>query len=142
MKKLFFLIALFAITVCATAQITVLSNGNVGIKNSTPAYSLDLLYGSARFGLYGANSPGYSLHFNGDNKWGAPQIISYGAQLLLGNENNFVNGAYVTWFYYKNMYKYSDERLKENIKPLGSTLKKILEIEGKSYKYKKEFLSS
>jgi len=43
MKKLFILIAVLAIAISATAQVKVLSNGNVGIGSTTPSQKLHVV---------------------------------------------------------------------------------------------------
>ena len=134
MKRLFFLIAVLAITASAAAQIKVLSNGNVGIgaNNTNPTYKLDVI-GAVKFSR---PNWGYDhIYF----EWGSdafPRIYSV-SPMWVGLENYPLWCSYVTYHYAKNSYNWSDERLKENIKPLGSTLDKLLQVEGKRFNFKK-----
>jgi len=130
------LIAIFAITASATAQIKVLSNGNVGIgvNNTNPTYKLDVI-GAVKF-----TRPnwGYDpIYFEWATTSGYPRIYST-SPLWVGLSNYPVYGLYATWAYFQNPISNSDERLKENIKPLGNTLSKLLSVEGKRFNYKRE----
>jgi len=136
MKKLIIMIAIFAIYASTTAQINILSNGNVGIgANCTnPTYELETI-GAVKF-----TKPnwGYDpIYFEWATSTGSPRIYSP-SLLALGLENYPVHVLWTTWLYSKNSYNWSDERLKENIKPLGSTLNRLMEIEGKRFTYKKD----
>jgi hypothetical protein len=57
----------------------------------------------------------------------------------LGKTDRKFNKLYVYDVHYDNLYDWSDERLKENINPLKSSLDKILLLNGVSYNMKKEF---
>lgn len=54
----------------------------------------------------------------------------------MGNEQYPVNAIYVNYLFYRQKTAISDERLKENIKPLGSVLDRLMEVEGKSFNFK------
>ena len=136
MKKLILLIAIAAFTVSAAAQIKVLTNGNVGIgvNNTNPSYKLDVI-GPVKFSR---PNWGYDhIYFEWASTSGYPRIYSPSC-LWLGLDNYPLWTIYVTYHYAKNSYNWSDERLKENILPLGSTLDKLLQIEGKRFNFKKE----
>jgi len=128
-------LALLSLTTTASTQIKVANNGKVGIGMTNPAYRLDV-QGAIRFSLYGEGWE--NIFLDGNNQWGAPQFYSPGNQFMIGTNPYPVNGMYVNWFYYKNINNYSDEKLKENIKPLGKSLSKLLTLEGKSYNWKKD----
>ncbi len=116
------------------AQVKVLTNGNVGVGRGTPSYKLDVL-GTARFSIYGGGWE--DIYIDGNNQWGAPQLYCKTGNFMIGSYTYPVNEAHFSWLKYWNMHNLSDERLKENIKPLGNTLSKLLRIEAKSYTYKK-----
>ena len=134
-KQIVILMLLFAIAAGATAQLKMNANGKIGIGVSSPIYKLDVK-GNVRFSL--CNESWKDVFFDNNNSWSAPQIYEQYSQLMLGNESYPINVVRTNWFYYKKMYNWSDERLKENIKPLGNTLNKLLEVEGKRYNYKRD----
>lgn len=134
MKKKLIMFAFGAMVLGANAQVKVLSNGNVGVGRGTPSYKLDIL-GTARFSISGGGWE--DIYIDGNNQWGTPQLYCKTLNFRIGTEVYPVNEAHFKWLKYWNIHNLSDERLKENIKPLGSTLSKLLRIEGKSYTYKK-----
>jgi len=136
MKRIFILVAIFAITAGAMAQLKVLTNGNVGVGTNTPARKFEVK-GTTRFAP--SETAWKDIRIDADNQWEAPQLYNIASQLLLGTDNYPVNCVYVNWLYVKKGSSLaSDEGLKENIRPLGNTLNKLLEVEGKIYNYKKE----
>jgi len=135
MKKIVLFFALLLITASAMNQVKVANNGCLGVGTNNPTYKLDLK-GNARFSLYGQGWE--DIFIDGANQWGAPQLYCKTQNFMLGNQTYIVNAAYINWLYYYNTYKMSDEKLKENIKPLENTLSKLLKIDGKSYQYKRD----
>jgi len=136
MKKVFILIASFAIAAGANAQLKVSTAGNVGIGFGSPAYKLDVK-GEIRFSKWMAGWD--EVYLDWDNPWGAPQIYCKSLNFRLGTENYYVNEAWVNYLHLKFPIRMeSDEKLKENIKALDPTLGKLLQLEGKRYNYKKE----
>jgi len=134
MKKIVLFFALLAIAIMATAQIKVTTLGNVGIGHNTPTQKLHVV-GNTRFNP--SADSWKDIFIDATNQWGVPQI--YSSDFLIGKSNVCVNGIWVNYLYYKYLSLVSsDETLKENIKPLENTLSKLLQIEGKSYNYKKD----
>lgn len=69
----------------------------------------------------GTSSPGYKLDVNGDVNIAAASILRFGGNQICTNAGCSTP---------------SDERLKENIKPLQNSLDKILKVRGVEYDYK------
>lgn len=135
MKKLCFLIAIFAIVCSAEAQIKIANNGKVGIGHNNPVYTLDLK-GTARFAIHGQGWD--DIYLDANNQWGNPQLYCKTANFILGTSNYPMEGVTVNHLYVRYIHALSsDERLKENVKPLESTLSKLSKIAGKSYNYKR-----
>jgi hypothetical protein len=135
MKKILLAIAFGAIVFGANAQVKVLNNGNVGIGITNPTYKLDCI-GTARFSLYGQAWD--NVFLDGANQWGNPQLYCKTANFIIGTGTYPVEGVTVNHLYVRYTHALSsDERLKENVKPLESTLSKLLRVAGKSYNYKR-----
>ncbi|MDR2085322.1 MAG: tail fiber domain-containing protein [Bacteroidales bacterium] len=135
-QKLFIPIVLLLITSVATCQVKVANNGFVGIGGINPAYNLDVK-GKVRFSLYGEGWE--DIFLDNQNVWSAPQLYCKTANFSIGTNSYPVNSTYVNHLYVKYTYAYSsDDRLKENIKPLGKTLSKLMEVKSKTYNYKKD----
>ena len=132
-KKTVFLLTMVFVANLGFGQIKVNSSGKVGIGMNNPTYSLDLK-GTARFSLY---SGGWEdIIIDGNNQWGAPQMYCNSQNLVLGTTANPVNNILVNHLFVKvGMTVSSDERLKENIKPIKSSLDKLLLVNGKTYNY-------
>lgn len=131
----FITIVLFLLlSISSYAQITVNSSGKVGINNTSPSYNLDL-YGTARFWT----TWGY-LIFDSSGASGSavlyPQEDWVGA---LGKMDKRFNSVCAYNVNYNNLYDWSDERLKENIKPMVSSLDRIKLLKGVTYNMRKEF---
>ncbi len=135
-KKLFiFVLGFLALSISGYSQIKVLSNGYVAINKSSADYNLDL-YGTARYWSTGWGQ----LHFNNSGHSGVATIHPYDDWVgCLGKTDRKFNKLYVYDVHYDNLYDWSDERLKENINPLKSSLDKILLLNGVSYNMKKDF---
>ena len=113
-------------------NITLNASGNVGI-GINPAYKLDV-QGTLRFSPNADTWRAIKIDIN--SQWNVPQI--YSNDFMVGNSNTPVNLMYVNWLHVTNKSTLaSDEALKENIKPLNNMLNKLLDVEGKSYNYKK-----
>jgi len=139
MKKLFILVALLAITATASAQLKVLQNGNVAIGHNNPTYKLDVK-GSARFSLWGQSWD--NVFMDGDNPWGSPQLYCKTLNFRVGTPDYLVASVNTKYLNSTLLVSSSDEDLKENIKPLGGMLNKLLEVEAKRYNYKKDTVVS
>jgi len=147
MKKLILLIAVLAFTVTATAQIKVLSNGNVGIGTTNPALKLHVLGTSLLQGnvdMRGAinvnpyTTTDYAVYLDWTGEYGHAAIYSGSFRLILGKPSNRV---YKIFAYQSNSIDYntgSDERIKENITLLESPIEKIKQISGYRYNFKRD----
>jgi hypothetical protein len=133
MKQFLLFSVLLLITTMAMSQIKIANDGKVGIGLTTPAYKLDFK-GTARFSLWGQSWD--NIFLDGVNQWGAPQLYCITDNFRIGTNNYPVSAVHTRYLNSTLLLANSDEELKENIKPLGSTLNKLLEIEGKSYNYK------
>ena len=136
LKKSAVLCASLLVSVTSFAQVKIASNNNVGIGNSNPAHKLDVLGSGVRFAKWLAGWE--EVYLNWDNQWGAPQLYCKSQNFMVGTRTYPIAGVY-TDVVYANLVTTlsSDERLKENIKPLETSLDKLLQIEGKRYNYKK-----
>lgn len=116
------------------SQLQVISSGYVGINEAAPAYNLHW-FGTGCFG-----STWGRLMFNSTGNGGVvcmhPAEDWVGA---LGKSDKRFNTIYTYTLYYDNLVDWSDEKLKENIKPLENSLSKIRMLKGVSYNMKKEF---
>jgi len=131
MKKLILSIALIVVVLGAFAQINVDTNGNVGIKTTTP---------SADFNVNGA----VRIDALSTQAWGSA-IRAY-----VNNQNacayHLYNRAYSTDVFYVvgegrvvcrlGLYQTSDISAKEDIKDIDSPLKLINSLHGVKFKYK------
>lgn len=126
MRKIMFLsFVLLSFTFNSLSQITVTSTGKVGIKNTNPAYWLDMLpsYGSS----YSTREP---LHFN---HWGRdPRICSNSHVVFYRIDySSFIDVQC------KTLYEYSDSTAKESITLLkGNNIAKIKILKGVNYNWK------
>ena len=95
MRRIFILMAVFAIATGATAQLKVLSNGNVGVGTFNPQSKLDIKTGTVfKLSLGSATSPdlNYGSSYIGFN---ATRNHAYGLWTLAGDGAN--NGGSVIW---------------------------------------------
>jgi len=132
--KVVTIISLFLITLDTYAQIDVLSNGNVGIGNSSPTYKLSVA-GTTQFSGATVWTNWENVILDWTNSWGAPVIYpSADFQMDLGKSTQRINtlNAYQC-FVTAGYYKYSDKRLKKNIKNINSTLSQIKRLQGITY---------
>jgi hypothetical protein len=110
-------------------------------------------YASTSMGRYTTASDYASLsigHYNSVNSTvtaggSATSFDTDNAALVIGNgtASNAKSDAFVVYFngdatLSGDLTINSDERLKDNIQPLGSTLNKLHQIEGKTYSFKKD----
>ena len=156
MKKILLFFALLFVMALAMSQVKVV-NGNLGVGTSSPSNRFHVVgnsYFNGNVGI-GVSNPTYKLDCYGNvrfsrTQWGNdPIILGWGddsypliystGNLKVGTPNEYLHVLYANWLYAKYPYLgTSDEALKENIKPMGNTLKKLRQIECKSYNYKKD----
>ncbi len=134
MRNFLFMAAFSLIFITANAQITVSSTGKVGINQVSPDYNLDW-YGTGRFWSGWGQLIFDSCGINGTVNLHPGEDWVGG----LGTSNKKFNDIYTYKLYYDQLEDWSDERLKENIKPLESCLAKVRQLNGVSYNMKKEF---
>jgi len=130
MKKISMLliVCIFVISYAAFSQITVLSNGYVGIGTSSPSYQFDV-NGVA---VIRSSSSDYFMFTSGPN--GANLISSGSSTGSIGYQVPLysLNASYV---YASNIVYSSDESLKKNIQPLFSALPIIKKLRPVSFDY-------
>lgn len=128
----------FALSLCmvgtsisALAQIRVLSNGNVGINYANPQHRLEI-QGSTRW----VNWTHAIMDWTESH--GSPVLYpSFDWYLHLGKNEKRVGTLWVYTIHYRDgIYKDSDFRLKENIKPISDARQKLVRLNVVSYNYK------
>jgi hypothetical protein len=132
--KIVILVCLIVVNVNSYSQIKVSSNGKVGINQSSPAYNLDL-YGDARFWTTWGS-------FIFDSSGNSGRAILYPSSSAVGDLGKESNKFFQMWCHnlnYDNTYDWSDERLKEDIKPLENSLSRIKLLKAVTFNMKDEF---
>jgi hypothetical protein len=131
MKKFIVIIAFVSFTLKGNSQISVLSNGNVGINNSNPTYKLDV-GGTARIHNWTdiiIDCTGFCCStpvIYPQNDW----------YLQLGKSDKRVGTIFVSGIHYGSLWGDSDEKLKENIDSLENPMPQIMKIHGYHYNFK------
>jgi hypothetical protein len=131
MKNIIVFIILTIIATGAFAQINVASNGNVGVKTTTPSSDFTVngeirilspatpAYGSAiRTKVTNKNACAYHLYSN-----------------YYGQDVFYVSGTGYLWCKLGGYFG-SDINMKENIKDIETPLNKVLNLHGVTYKFK------
>ncbi len=161
-KIILVVISLFLSYFQANAQLKVISNGSVGIFNSNPVEAFQI---GDRWTFHngGTKIIGYNYDYNGGDK----RIVSAYANCIrmdntgikFGVAGYSYAGSSISWEYplflksngyayfgnyyvYYGSFKYSDERLKENIKPITNATEIINQLNGKVYNLKAENLKN
>ena len=152
-----FVLLFLCLSISMNAQLKVLSNGNTGIGNSAPSNKLNINYSfNGQYQGLNINSDFFESSMSlsnastgwiiGNGSWalnGFSIGSTNGPCLTILNNNAFVgigtydpqykldvNGDIATW---GTLQIASDERLKENIKPLTGCLTNLHKINGKQY---------
>ena len=130
-----FVLGFVALSFGATAQVTVGSNGYVGIITSTPAYRLDINSGQTR-SWYSTNQPLGITH------WGSDPRITSGSKIVFykTDATGFIDVEC------RSLLTNSDKNLKENISPIGNpeaqlsgaNVEKISRLQGVTYTWKND----
>jgi hypothetical protein len=137
MKKIsiLFVLGFLALSFNGFSQLFINSSGYVGINQSAPSYNLDW-YGTGRFwgsgwGMFLFNNAGSSnvVTMHPGEDWVG----------CLGTSTKRFNYVWTYNINTQNVNTWSDEKLKENIKPLVSSLDKIRQLRGVSYGMKQDF---
>lgn len=136
MKKLILSCCIFFATYYNTsAQLKILSNGNVGISNSSPAYKLDI-EGTGRF----SNWTDVILNWTGycsspvlfpENDW----------YFQLGKSNKRIGNLFVSGIHASNLWMDSDDSIKTNKENIPNPLDLVKLLNGKKYNYTNSYLS-
>lgn len=135
MKKIILLGCLIAATALqASAQLKVLSNGNVGVNNSAPAYRLDV-EGTGRFSGW----TDVMLDWTGD--WsGAAIYPQYDVYLQLGKDDKRLNMVYTQNLKLNQIYWYSDQRIKQNLRQIENPVSIINSLNAYKYNFTSQYL--
>ena len=128
-KFLFVLVTTLFVSSIANAQINVGCTGNVSIGNGTPGTTHKLeIIGQVKI-LFPASSNSYASSMYIDKTGYLEGISIYG----MANVGKYNASCFdVTSYHFTTP---SDERLKENIRNIGSSLDLILKLNGKKYDY-------
>lgn len=163
MKRLFILYTLFCVSFLCVAQLKVDSIGRVRVGPDRPNQDGDNVVSMFIFGKYGDYSSGGKLSFGDFGRYAYQGwnvfIGEYGTtdtdQLWLHGKRGayFTYGSGSVWGYYDtnagNAFQFncdvysngilltSDERMKENIRPLNGSLLLLQQLKGVSYSLKK-----
>jgi hypothetical protein len=142
MKKAFLIIVLTVIVSGLFAQINVNTSGNVGIKNTSPSYTLDV-NGTSRIAC--SSGASYTLIFENSTISGGytlptlrPATDWYGS---LGTSSYRFGLLYCDHVITRDCEETSDERVKENIKPLDNSLDKLMKLKGVRYDFKSSYFN-
>lgn len=124
MKKILSVALLLCIFMSTYAQIEMNSNGKVGIcKTPNSSYSISIS-GTTEFD----NGPYTSFLIGSGSNYNKALYPATNGSGTIGKP-----GYYIHAVYYKYMYKYSDARIKENIRKIEKPLQTILNLEGVKY---------
>ena len=139
MKKVLILVAIFAITAGATAQLKISTYGNVGIgtNNPDPASKLHV-FGNSYFNGNVRISAWTDFIFDWTGKCcGSPVMYPENDWYLqLGKKDRNIGTIYTDMLYCRHYQSYSDERSKENIIRLESPIiEKVMRISGYRYNF-------
>lgn len=144
MKKIgiIFLMGMLSFSLGTFAQIKVDANGNVGINQPNPTSRFEV-QGSVRFGNWGSGSTWEQVILDYNNPYGAPTLYcNTSGNFNIGKATNKVFNIFVGNIYGDGFSFTSDETVKENIKPLGSTLSRLMGVTGYSYNFKEEYINN
>lgn len=136
MKKLILSCCIFFATYYNTfAQLKVLSNGNVGINNSSPAYRLDI-EGTGRF----SNWTDVLIDWTG--MCGGPVIYPQSDWYLqLGKSDKRIGAIFANGMHISNIWWNSDDSIKTNKVAISNPLGLVQQLNGKKYNYTSNYLS-
>jgi hypothetical protein len=133
-----FAVLILYISLDANGQINQDCNGNVliGPKWTTPSQKL-LVNGLSSFTCYPASS-GFSF----DSYSSAPMITpQWNNSMYLGRSDKQLWRVYTRYLHVNGVLITSDKKLKENIRPLESSMNNILKLNPVKYDYKAELYS-
>lgn len=134
--NVFLLIWVMVLAFNSNAQIKLLSNGNVGIGTTSPQYKLDV-NGYARFiaGNFSGTNSGITISDYYGNVVIDPLTDGYG---MLGNVRKW-GQAHINSIYTAIPITVSDEKIKENIRPITGALQIISKLNSVQYDLKKDY---
>lgn len=138
MKKVFAVSLLVCtLTSQVSAQIKILSNGKVGVRNSNPTYDLDAHVSTVRF----QNWTNVMLDWSG--LCGSPVIYpTMNWYLQLGKGNQRVGNIFTYGIHSSNYWWDSDDSIKTEVSPISNALSVIQNMNGKEYYFRESFIDS
>ncbi|MBN2523702.1 MAG: tail fiber domain-containing protein [Bacteroidales bacterium] len=127
----FIILALLLVTICKLSftQITVKSDGKIGIGTTDPSTYVEIYSLGTKFSFPSSPSILINNYYSTQRIYPATNHTGY-----LGTNTQFWCRIYADKMYY--VYapsEYSDRKLKKNIEPLEGSLSKILQLRGVSY---------
>ena len=137
--KLVMLASIFVFNVnYANAQIKILSNGNVGINNNTPAYKLDITSDKVRFHNW------TDFMFDWSGLCGSPVLYPspYSWYLQIGKSTNQIGNIFTYGLHVNGIWYASDDSIKTNKRPITNAVQIVKQLTGKQYNYTTAFLSN
>lgn len=127
---MFLFVCFVVVSTGSFAQITVLSNGYVGLRNSNPSYPIDI-QGVTVIRPSSSSTP-YAMFTTGTNGFNLYPSSSHTGMIGYQSVIYSVNADYV---YATNIVYSSDERLKKNIQPINSAMLIIKKLRPVSFDY-------
>lgn len=140
MRKVILLVVVaVSLTISLNAQIRMSSNGWVGVGpfwGGNPRSLFDV-NGQSYFSCIPASSGFYFTNYSNQ-----PMILpQWNAALLLGRSDRQLWRVYTKYLHVNGVLVTSDKKLKENIRPLESSMNNILKLNPVKYDYKAELYS-
>ena len=133
-KKLFFMVSMLFCVFATSAQIKMISDGSVGIGEfwgGNPRQPFDVNVESY-FSCYPASSGFYFTYYGSQ-----PMILpQWTGALFLGRSDRQLWRIYTRYLHVNGVMVTSDEKIKENIRPLTGSLNNILKLNPIKYDYK------
>lgn len=136
-RMLILLVFTLIISNQVTAQLKVLSNGNVGIRNSNPTFDIDANISTLRL----QNWTNIMLEWNG--LCGSPVLYpTTDWYLQLGKNKQRVGTFYAYTIHSTQDWKDSDDSIKTNVNSISNALSIIQNLQGKEYYFTESFIEN
>lgn len=133
-KVLYTLVILLTTHYTSLAQLKVLSNGKVGVRNSSPTYDLDVNATGVRF----QNWTSVLLDWSGF--CGSPVLYPTTPWYLqLGKQNQRIGNIFTDGIHSPSYWTDSDDSIKTNVSAIANALELVQQLNGKAYYFRDGF---